>query len=330
MPHVLVTGGAGFIGGHIVEALLARGDAVTALDDCSTGNLENLAAVRGSCRLNVITGSVCDEAAVDQACRDADAIVHLAAAVGVQRILDHQVDGIVTNVRGTENVLMAAEKHGKIPVFLASSSEVYGKQSNAPFREDDDSVLGATSLHRWSYACGKAMDEFLGLAYFRERKLPVTIGRFFNITGPRQSPHYGMVLPRFCRAAVAGGSLEVHGDGQQSRSFLHVRDCVAAILALMACEPARGHVVNIGGGEEISMRDLASAVIAEAGTKATMRLIPYEQAYPQGGFEDLRRRMPSTEKMRKLTGWTPSLSLRDIIRDCLKSTQTAAAQKQKT
>jgi UDP-glucose 4-epimerase len=330
MSYVLVTGGAGFIGSHIVEALLARGDHVAVLDDCSTGNLDNLAAVRSNPRLKVIPGSVCDETAVDRACADADAVVHLAAAVGVQRILERQVESITINVRGTEIVLRAACDHGRIPVFIASSSEVYGKQNNVPFRENDDSVLGATSLHRWSYACGKAMDEFLGLAYHREQALPVVIGRFFNITGPRQSPHYGMVLPRFCRAALAGTALEVHGDGKQSRCFLHVRDCVGAILSLMGCKAAVGQVVNIGGTEEIGMRDLAEAVLREAGTKAEVRSVSYEQAYPQGGFEDLRRRVPDTDKLRKLTGWQPSLPLREIIHDCLKTAAGEAKRSQQS
>lgn len=313
----LVSGGAGFIGSHLVEALLARGDAVTVLDDCSTGTLANLAAVREHPRLTVIQGSACDEVVVDEACAGAEAVVHLAAAVGVRRILDRQVGSIVTNVRGTEAMLRAATAHGRLPFFLASTSEVYGKLDRAPFREDDDSVFGASSLHRWSYACSKLMDEFLALAYHRERRLPVTIGRFFNVTGPRQSPAYGMVLPRFCAAAKAGRALEVHGDGAQTRCFLHVRDCVAAVLALLGCAGAVGQVVNIGGGEEVAMAALARRVVALAGSHAGVRLVPYAEAFPQGGFEDMRRRVPDVGKLQRLTGWTQRVDLDGIIRDCL-------------
>ena len=206
--HLLVTGGAGFIGSHLVDSLLVRGDTVTVLDDCSTGSLRNLAAVSGHSRLTILHGSVCDEVLVDEACAQVDAVVHLAAAVGVKRILDKQVASIVTNLRGTEVMLRAAQAHRSLPFLLASTSEIYGKQDRTPFREDDDSVLGASSLHRWSYACSKLMDEFLALAYHRERKLPVTIARFFNITGPRQSPAYGMVLPRYL--AIAGSSFFIN------------------------------------------------------------------------------------------------------------------------
>jgi UDP-glucose 4-epimerase len=248
-----------------------------------------------------------------------DTIVHLAAAVGVRRILDRQVASIVTNVRGTEVVLRAAAQHGGAQVFLASTSEVYGKQDRVPFREDDDSVLGATGLHRWSYSCCKMLDEFLGLAWHRERRLPVVVGRFFNVTGPRQSAAYGMVLPNFCAAARSGGTVPVHGDGQQTRTFLHVADCVDAILRLMACPAAVGRVVNIGGEDEISMQALAERVVRLAG-RGTIALIPYERAYPQGGFEDMRRRVPDTTRLRQLTGWAPRHNLDAIIRDALSPT----------
>jgi UDP-glucose 4-epimerase len=315
--HYLVTGGAGFIGSHLVDALLARGDAVTVLDDCSTGSLHNLAQVAGHARLTILHGSVCDEVLVDEACAQADAVVHLAAAVGVRRILDRQVASIVTNLRGTEVMLRAAQAHRSLPFLLASTSEIYGKQDQVPFREDDDSVLGASSLHRWSYACSKLMDEFLALAYHRERGLPVTVARFFNVTGPRQSPAYGMVLPRFCAAAKQGAPLEVHGDGGQSRCFLHVHDAVAAILALSACDAARGRVVNIGSAHEVTMRALAERVIALAGSRSPVRLIPYREAFPQGGFEDMRRRVPDVSRLTTLTAWRQSCDLDATIRDCL-------------
>ena len=315
--HYLVTGGAGFIGSHLVDALLARGDAVTVLDDCSTGSLNNLSAVANHPQLTLLHGSVCDEVLVDEACAKIDAVVHLAAAVGVRRILEKQVASIVTNLRGTEVMLRAAHAHRSLPFLLASTSEIYGKLDHAPFTEDDDSVLGASSLHRWSYACSKLMDEFLALAYHRERKLPVTVARFFNVTGPRQSAAYGMVLPRFCAAAKRGEALEVHGDGAQSRCFLHVRDAVTAILALLNCSAAIGKVVNIGSDEEVSMRTLAERVVQVSGSRSAVRLISYAEAFPQGGFEDMRRRVPDVTRLKALTGWRPTLNLDATIRDCL-------------
>lgn len=315
--NVLVTGGAGFIGSHLVESLLARGDRVAVIDDCSTGSLDNLRAVAGHERLSIVHGSVCDELAVDECCAllKPELVIHLAAAVGVKRILERQVGSIVTNVRGTEVLLRAAAQVSARRVLIASTSEVYGKQDKVPFREDDDSVLGSTSLHRWSYACAKMLDEFLALAWHRERDLGVTVMRFFNITGPRQSPAYGMVLPRFCQAAVRGGVLEVHGDGEQTRTFLHVADAVAAIIALAGCDAAVGRVVNVGGTEEVSMRTLANAVRAAAGS-GEITLVPYASAYPTG-FEDMRRRVPDTTRLRQMTGWTPTRELRQIIADAL-------------
>jgi UDP-glucose 4-epimerase len=289
---------------------------VTVIDDCSTGRLSNLSAVAGNQRVRIIHGSACDDLVVDLACGQVEAVVHLAAAVGVKRILDEQVGSIVTNLRSTEVMLRAATAHGRLPFFLASTSEVYGKLEKSPFTEGDDSVLGASSLHRWSYACSKLMDEFLAFAYHRERQLPVTIGRFFNITGPRQSPHYGMVLPRFCAAAKRGDALEIHGDGRQTRCFLHVRDCVSAVLALLSCPDAIGQVVNIGGGEEIAISALAERVVRLAGS-GTLRQVTYDQAYPQGGFEDMRRRVPDVTKLQRLTRWTQRYDLDAMIRDCL-------------
>ena len=227
------------------------------------------------------------------------------------------MNSIVTNLHGTATVLRAAHAHGKQPVLYASTSEVYGKQAHAPFREDDDSVLGSSSLHRWSYACSKLMDEFLALAYHRERGLPVTISRFFNITGPRQSAHYGMVLPRFCEAALAGAALEVHGDGGQSRCFLHVADAVSAMLALLDCPKAVGQVVNIGATEEVSIAELARKVLAASGSRSQVSLIPYDRAFPDGGFEDMRRRLPDVSKLVGLTGWRQRLDLDAIIRESL-------------
>ncbi len=321
--HYLVTGGAGFIGSHIVDALLARGDQVTILDDCSTGSLDNVAHHKNNPRLTFLHGSVCDEVLVDETCTHVDTIIHLAAAVGVRRILEKQVASIVTNLRGTEVMLRAAHAHGRLPILIASTSEIYGKQDRVPFKEDYDSILGSSALHRWSYACSKFMDEFLGLAYYRERGLPVTIARFFNITGPRQSPAYGMVLPRFCEAARDNKPLEVHGDGKQSRCFLHVADAVAAILLLVDCKAAIGQVVNIGSDEEVSIKQLAELVIAAAQSSSSIALIPYQQAFPDGGFEDMQRRVPDVNRLRSLTGWQQRYDLQATIRDSLIPTKIA-------
>ncbi len=315
--HYLVTGGAGFIGSHLVDALLARGDQVTVLDDCSTGSMSNLTGHAQHKQFTMLHGSVCDEVLVDDACAKVDVIIHLAAAVGVRRILEKQVGSIVTNLRGTEVMLRAAHAHGRLPILIASTSEIYGKLNKVPFKEDDDSMLGSSSLHRWSYACSKLMDEFLGLAYHRERGLPVTIARFFNVTGPRQSGAYGMVLPRFCEAARANRSLEVHGDGTQSRCFLHVQDAVAAILALLACPTACGKVINIGSDEEISIGALAKLVISAANSRSAVSLISYQQAFPGGGFEDMQRRVPDVGRLRAMTGWQRKLDLTATIHDCL-------------
>jgi UDP-glucose 4-epimerase len=313
--HYLVTGGAGFIGSHLVEALLAQGETVTVIDDCSTGSLQNLSAVAMHPQLRIIHGSACDDLIVDEACTAVEGIIHLAASVGVRRILEQRVASIVTNLRGTEVLLRAATAHGRLPIFLASSSEVYGKLEKTPFNEHDDSVLGSSSLHRWSYACSKLMDEFLALAYHHERKLPVTIGRFFNITGPRQSPNYGMVLPRFCAAAKQGKDIEVHGDGRQTRCFLHVKDCVAAVMKLLKCPAAVGQVVNIGGSQEIAIIDLAAQVIQRAGA-GRVRLVPYQEAFPDGGFEDMRCRVPDVGRLVGLTGWRQERPLAAMIDDC--------------
>ena len=313
----LITGGAGFIGSHMTEALLARGDAVTVLDDFSTGRRSNLAAVASHESLRVIEGSVTDGALVRSLVAEADHVVHLAAAVGVRKIMSERVAGIRTNVEGSETVLAACAAHQR-PLFFASTSEVYGKNAKVPFSEDDDSVLGASSLHRWSYACAKLLDEFLALAWFHEHKLPVTVARFFNVTGPRQCPDYGMVLPRFCSAALSGSPLEVHGSGNQSRCFLHVDDCVRAVLALVDTPVAVGQVVNIGSDEEVSIRGLAERVIALSSSSSKIHAVPYAAAFPEGGFEDMLRRVPDTRRLSRLTGWQRKIDLDQTIRDALR------------
>jgi UDP-glucose 4-epimerase len=315
----LVTGGAGFIGSHVVEALLARGDAVTVLDDFSTGRRSYLAPHP---QLQVIEGSVCDHAAVTRSCTNVDHIIHLAAAVGVRKIMAERVEGIRTNLMGSETILVAAAERG-LPLFFSSTSEVYGKNAKTPFREEDDSVFGASSLHRWSYACSKLMDEFLALAYAHEQQLPVTVARFFNVTGPRQCPDYGMVLPRFCAAALAGNDLEVHGSGQQSRCFLHVADCVRAVLLLLNCPASVGHVVNIGSDEETTIQALAEHVLTATGSRARIRAMTYAAAFPGGGFEDMQRRVPDTAKLTRLTGWKRERSLAETVADAITWAQSA-------
>lgn len=313
----LITGGAGFIGSHMAEAMLARGDTVAVLDDFSTGRRSNLAAVASHPALTIVEGSVVNSALVTSLVGEADHVVHLAAAVGVRKIMAERVQGIRTNVEGSETVLAACAKHAR-PLFFASTSEVYGKNAKVPFSEDDDSVLGASSLHRWSYACAKLLDEFLALAWFHEHKLPVTVARFFNVTGPRQCPDYGMVLPRFCAAALSGNNLEVHGTGLQSRCFLHVDDCVRAVLALVDTPVAVGKVVNIGSDEEISIRALAEKVLEISGSSAKIHAVPYAAAFPEGGFEDMLRRVPDTRRLSRLTGWERKVDLAQTIRDALR------------
>ncbi len=313
----LITGGAGFIGSHFVEALLARGDAAVVLDDFSTGRRSNLAAVTSHPSLEVVEGSVTDATLVGALVAEVDHAVHLAAAVGVRKIMTQRVAGIRTNVGGTDVVLEACASRCR-PFFFASTSEVYGKNGKVPFSEDDDSVLGTTQLHRWSYSCAKLLDEFLALAWFFEHRLPVTIARFFNVTGPRQSPEYGMVLPRFCVAALARSPLEVHGSGRQSRCFLHVDDCVRAMLCLVDSPIAVGQVVNVGSDEEITIRELAERVIALSGSSSKVGAVPYAAVFPEGGFEDMQRRVPDTRRLTRLTGWRRAIDLERTILDALR------------
>lgn len=309
MRRVLVTGGAGFIGSHVVDALLARGDQVTVLDDLTTGDKAHVPQHE---RCELVLGSITDPFLVDRLMAEADALIHLAAAVGVQYIMQNQVQGIITNTLGTEHVLRAAAARG-LPTFVASSSEVYGKSPDIPASETAYPVIGTTDVHRWSYACTKALDEFLALAYHREQGLPVVVGRFFNMTGPRQSPAYGMVLPRFCAAARAGTDLQVYGDGAQTRTFCHVADCTRAVLALLDSVEAKGEVVNIGGNEPVSMQALAERVIESAGSSSQIRLVPYEEAFPDGHFEDIRHRVPAVQKIKDLIGWQAERGLQEII-----------------
>lgn len=307
----LVTGGAGFIGSHLVDGLLAAGRRVVVLDDLSTGRAENLASAMEHSGFRLVRGSVLDAPLVDTLTQECDAVVHLAAAVGVKLIIEQTLTSFVTNIRGTETVIDAAHRHG-CGVLVASTSEVYGKNSHGALDEMADRILGSPSVARWSYSTAKAVDEVLANLYHRERKLKTTIVRFFNVVGPRQSPAYGMVVPRFARQAVAGDPLTVHGTGRQRRCFLHVADAVAALLLLLDDPAADGETFNIGGEEEISVGELAERVIAQAGSASAVRRLSYGEAYGPG-FEDMERRLPDTTKLRELTGWQPRHSLDEVV-----------------
>jgi len=307
----LVTGGAGFIGSHLVEALLARGDLVVAFDNLSTGRLRNLDHLGNHPNLQFVHGSVLDELAVDMLMHQCDVVVHLAAAVGVRLVVESPVRAIETNVHCTEVVLAQADRQRK-PVLIASTSEVYGKSAALPFKEDGDLQMGATDKSRWAYACSKAIDEFLAMAYWRERGLPVIVVRLFNTVGPRQTGSYGMVVPTLVDQALAGAPLSVHGDGRQRRCFCHVADVVRALHGLLEEPRAYGNVFNVGSTEEVEIDELARRIIAMTGSASEICLTSYDEAYGEG-FEDMLRRIPDISKVRALIGWAPERSLADII-----------------
>jgi UDP-glucose 4-epimerase len=311
----LITGGAGFIGSHLAERLLAAGHSVTVLDDLSTGREQNIAAVRPRPALQFVRGSVGEPATVNLLMSQCDAVYHLAATVGVQLVADEPVRTIHTTIHGTEVVLETAHRFGR-QVLLTSSSEVYGKGTRVPFGEDDDVVMGATRFSRWCYAYSKGIDEFLGLAYHKQFALPVTIVRLFNTVGPRQVGQYGMVLPRFVEAALRNDPLKVYGDGNQTRCFAHVSDVVGALVKLMETQASSGQVFNLGSDEEISMNDLARRVIALAGSSSPIEHVPYEQAYGRS-FDDLPRRVPKLDRIRAAIGFAPKFSLDQIIRSVI-------------
>jgi UDP-glucose 4-epimerase len=308
---VIVTGGAGFIGSHLVERLLRDGQLVIVIDDLSTGDLENLRAVRHNRRLRFIRSRVSECAELDELASGAASIYHLAAAVGVELVLRSPIESIQTNLHETEAILEAASHH-RVPLLLTSSSEVYGKSSKEAFSEDDDLLIGPPHFLRWSYACSKLMDEFLALAYTRERGLPVVIARIFNTAGPRQTGRYGMVLPRFIAAARNGDPLRVFGDGKQTRCFCHVNDTVEALLRLQACPAAKGQVVNVGSTQEIAIADLARCVIELFNSKSSIEFVPYEEAYATG-FQDMQQRRPTIDKLRSLTSFVPATTLEVLI-----------------
>jgi UDP-glucose 4-epimerase len=327
MRHALITGGAGFIGSHLAEALLRRGDHVTVVDDLSTGRLENIAGVMDHARFRFAIETVTNEVVMDRLVSECDVIFHLAAAVGVELIVSDPVRVIETNVLGTHAVLTVANRYRK-KVLIASTSEIYGKNSEVPFGEEDDRLLGPTTKARWSYATSKAVDEFLGLAYHRQKGLPIVVFRLFNTIGPRQTGQYGMVVPRFAQRALRGEALEVYGDGQQSRCFCDVTDTVNAIIGLSEHPGAVGQVFNVGSTEEVTILDLARKVLAianECGGRHVrgadrIVLVPYDQAY-EAGFEDMRRRVPSTRKIRDAIGWAPTIPIEQTLRQIVLSLQ---------
>lgn len=314
--NILVTGGAGFIGSHLTERLLKAGHNVCVLDDLSTGKIQNLSAVKGNRNLSVRIGSVQDPHQVEDLVSRCETIYHLASAVGVKLIMDKPVETIERIVQGTDVVLKYASRY-RCKTLLASTSEVYGKSPDVPFREDGDRLEGPTHMHRWAYACAKAMDEFMALAHYKTTGLPVVIARLFNTVGPRQSGQYGMVLPRFCAAARANDPLYVHGDGTQSRCFTHVLDVVEAIELLMKSDHTEGQVYNVGADAEISIMDLAKLVVKQAGSHSEIRLQPYAEAFPGGGFEDMQRRVPCIDKIQKAVAWRPRRDLNQVIADVL-------------
>ena len=307
----LITGGAGFIGSHLAEALLSRGDTVLILDDLSTGSVENIRHLKKFDRFHYVFDSISSKHLLAELVDESDVIFHFAAAVGVRLIVESPVRTLETNVNGTQLVLDAASKKKKL-VLTASTSEVYGKSEKIPFREDADLVLGATTKGRWSYAASKALDEFLALSYWKEKKQPVIVARFFNTVGPRQTGRYGMVLPNFVRQALDGAPLTVFGTGKQSRCFCDVRDTVEAVLRLVANSSAVGEVVNIGTDQEISIEDLAQRVKERAHSASPVHYIPYDQAY-ELGFEDMYRRVPALEKLERLVSFRPTTPLNEII-----------------
>lgn len=307
----LITGGAGFIGSHLAEELLRRGEAVYVIDDLSTGSIENIEHLKGHKKFHYVIDTIMNGPLLSELVDKCDRIFHLAAAVGVKLIVESPVRTIETNIKGTEVVLHAANKKKK-KVIIASTSEVYGKGTNVPFKEDYDMVLGSTKNGRWSYACSKAIDEFLGLAYYKEKNLPVVVIRFFNTVGPRQTGQYGMVVPTFVKQALLKHPITIYGDGNQTRSFTFVGDVVRGVIDLANHQEAIGDIFNIGHGDEISIADLAKMVKKMTGSNSEIVYIPYNKAYEEG-FEDMPRRAPDISKINKLTGYKPTLGIEEIL-----------------
>jgi UDP-glucose 4-epimerase len=311
--RILITGGAGFVGSHLTDRLISDGHSVVIFDDVSTGRLENLKQYKSNSNFEYINGSVLDQGLLESTVKDVDYIFHLAAAVGVFNIVNHPLSSLVTNIRGTENVLEAALTKST-PVFLSSSSEVYGKNSSDSLKESDDRILGSPTTLRWSYSEAKAIDETLAFAYWTEKKLPTRIVRFFNTVGPRQVGAYGMVIPRFVSMALKNEPITIYGNGEQTRCFGHVYDVIDAVISVAFSDKTIGKVINIGNNFEISMNDLAKRIIEETGSKSEIKYIPYSEAYGDG-FEDMERRVPNIDLIKSLTGWQPKRDLTQIIKD---------------
>lgn len=311
--RVLITGGAGFVGSHLVDALLARGDQVTVLDDLSTGRHDNIRDHLGDPNFEFVLGSILNDAVVDDVVRRSDVVMHLAAAVGVELIVGRPLESLATNIRGSEIVLEKCHKYGR-KVLVTSTSEIYGKNDSDLLSEDDDRILGSPLKTRWSYSEAKAIEEVLAYSYWREKGLPVVIVRLFNTVGPRQVGHYGMVVPRFVEQALKGAPITVYGDGTQRRCFCHVADVVAALVGLVDSREAEGQVFNVGANEEISIAGLAERVTEQLDSSSSIVKVSYDEAYEEG-FEDMPRRVPNTAKVRELLGWAPQRDLSDIIAD---------------
>ena len=307
----LITGGAGFIGSHLAEELISRGDQVNVFDNLSTGSANNLSGIRS--KIEFEQGDIQDKAVIDKLVADSDYVVHLAAALGVFNIVNKPLESLKINLQGSEIVLEATDRHKK-PVLIASTSEVYGKNDKVPLNEEDDRIIGHPLKSRWSYSEAKAVDESLAYFYYLENKLPVRIVRFFNTVGPRQIGNYGMVVPRFVSAALKNQPLQVYGDGDQIRCFCHVDDAVRALLLVMDSDQALGNVFNIGNNQQISIIELAKKIIEITGSKSEIVKVPYSEAYPEG-FEDMQRRVPDISKIKNVLGWTPQIGLDQIIKD---------------
>ena len=324
MRYALITGGAGFIGSHLAEALLKKGDRVTVIDDLSTGRFENIEHLTSNPNFHFAIETITNQTVMDRLVSECDLIFHLAAAVGVDLIVRSPIHTIETNVMGTEMVLKTARRY-RTKVMIASTSEIYGKSTKAPFSEDDDRVMGPTTKSRWSYATSKALDEFLALAYHKEVGLPVVVFRLFNTVGPRQRGRYGMVIPRFVQWALRNEPIQIYGDGQQTRCFANVSDVVEAIDRLSECEAAVGDVFNIGSQEEVTIRELAERVRERANSRSEIVTIPYNEAYEEG-FEDMRRRVPDISKVQRLIGWKPRKTLNETLDEVIAYFRTGGSQ----
>jgi len=310
--NVLITGGAGFIGSHLTEALLERGDTVCVIDNLSTGSMENIQHLQKESEFSFVVADIMSESVMRKLIEECDIIYHLAAGVGVKYVMDSALSSFLTNISGTEVVLKLADSSGKKKVILTSTSEVYGNNGKVPFKEEDDRILGSVYNTRWGYSISKVVGEFLALAYWREKNLPTVTIRPFNACGPRQIGQYGMVVPRFVQSALLGQPLTVHGDGTQTRCFTYIGDVINAMIALAENEKAVGDVFNVGSDQEISIRELAERVLKLTGSNSEIKYIPYEESYGKG-FTDIKRRVPDITKIQKLTGWTPKVQLDDLL-----------------